>query len=228
MTASAIKQSSFSVLTENKVARNAFGLLALSMIPTALGAWLGMVLGVPVMMAASPLIYTLVFLGVAFGMLFAINSSANSAAAIPLMLLFTAFMGVALSGMLSTALSVADGTSIIMLAALGTAAITSGCAAYAATTKRDFSGIGGFLFGSVIALIVVGLVNIWFKMTVLSLLISAVAIVVFSAFMVFDVQRVIKGGETNYVLAAVSIYLNIYNIFSSLLNILLSFSSSSE
>lgn len=208
----------------NKVLRNTFALLALSLLPTVGGAWLGMTLGVPVAMAASPLVSSLIFLAVMFGVLFGINVVRNSAAAVPLMLGFTGLMGMWLSGLLSAVLSMSNGVELISMAGLGTAAVVAGCSIYATTTKRDFSGMGGFLFGSVIALIVVGLANIFFQLPLLSIILSIAAVIIFSAFMVFDVQRVVNGGETNYVLAATSIYLNIYNIFSSLLQLLAIFS----
>lgn len=207
----------------NRVLRNTFGLVALSLIPTILGSWLGMAIGIPYLMAGSPLISSLVFLAIMFGILFAIHAARNTAAAIPLMLGFTGLMGMWLSGLLSVALGREGGFELIATAGLGTAAVVTGCSMYAARTTRDFSGIGGFLFGSVLALIVVSLANIFFQLPLLSILISVAAIVIFSALMVFDVQRVVKGGETNYVLAATSIYLNIYNIFSSLLQLLLAF-----
>lgn len=213
-----------SVARENPVLRNAFGLLALSMIPTAIGAAFAMSLGIPAMMMSSPLIASLVFLAVMFGMLFMVNANSESALGVVFMLLFTFLAGMWLSGILSVALAMTNGWQMIMTAALGTAGVVTGCSIYAMNTKRDFSSMGGFLFGSVIALIVVSLANIFFQLPLLSILISIAAIVIFSLFMVFDVQRVVRGGETNYVMAATSIYLNIYNIFSSLLNLLISFS----
>jgi modulator of FtsH protease len=212
----------------NPVLRNAFGLLALSMIPTAVGAAFAMSLGIPAMMMSSPLIASLVFLAVMFGMLFMISANSDSALGVIFMLLFTFLAGMWLSGILSVALAMTNGWQMIMTAALGTAGVVTGCSIYAMNTKRDFSSMGGFLFGSVIALIVVSLANIFFQMPLLSILISIAAIVIFSLFMVFDVQRVVRGGETNYVMAATSIYLNIYNIFSSLLNLLLSFGGGSS
>lgn len=217
-----------SAARENPVLRNAFGLLALSMIPTAVGAAFAMSLGIPAMMMASPLIASLVFLAVMFGMLFMISANSDSVLGVVFMLLFTFLAGMWLSGILSVALAMTNGWQMIMTAALGTAGVVTGCSIYAMNTKRDFSSMGGFLFGSVIALIVVSLANIFFQMPLLSILISIAAIVIFSLFMVFDVQRVVRGGETNYVMAATSIYLNIYNIFSSLLNLLMSFGGGSS
>lgn len=214
--------------TSNKVLRNTFALLALSLLPTALGAWLGMAMGIPALMAGSPLIYSLGFLAISFGLLFAISATRTSALSIALVGVFTLVMGMALSGILSVALGMANGIDIVTMAALGTAAVVAGCSVYATRTTRDFTSIGGFLFGSVIALIVVSLLNIFLQLSFLSILLSIAAIVIFSAFMVFDVQRIVKGGETNYVMATVSIYLNIYNIFSSMLHLLTAFSLSDE
>lgn len=203
----------------NKVLRNTFGLLAVSLIPTIFGSLLGFAIGIPALMAGSPLISSLVFLAVTFGLLFVINANRDSGVGVVSMLGFTFLMGMWLSGILNSVLGLANGQNIIAMAGLGTIAVTGGCSIYAMTTKRDFSGIGGFLIGSLIALIVISLANIFFQLPLLSLLISIVAVVLFSAFMVFDVQRVVNGGETNYVMAATSIYLNIYNIFTALLNI---------
>ena len=212
----------------NRVLRNTFGLLALSLLPTVAGSWFGMAIGVPALMASSPIISSLFFLAVMFGVLFGINAVRTSAASVPLMLGFTFLMGMWLSGILSVALGREGGFELIATAGLGTAAVVGGCSMYALQTKRDFSKMGGFLFGSVIALIVVGLANAFFQLPLLSIAISVAAIAIFSLFMVFDVQRVVQGGETNYVMAAVSIYLNIYNIFSSLLHLLLAFTGSDD
>lgn len=209
----------------NRVLRNTFLLLAVSLLPTVIGAGAGLALGLPALMLAHPIISSLVFLAVMFGVLFGINAVRSSASAVPLMLGFTFLMGMWLSGLLSLALGREGGFELIATAGLGTAAVVGGCSLYALRTKRDFSNLGGFLFGSVIALIVVSLANVFFQLPLLSIIISVAAIVIFSLFMIFDVQRVVQGGETNYVLAAVSIYLNIYNIFSALLQLLLAFSS---
>lgn len=223
----ALSASSYTAQT-NRVLRNTFWLLSLSLIPTIFGAWLGMALGVPAVMSASPWITLGVSLVVMFGLLFLIHSTANTALGVPSMLLFTGAMGLMLSNIISIALGRPDGWGLIAMAALGTSAVVAGCAIYATTTKRDFSGAGGFLFGSVIALFVVALANMFLQLPLLGVALSFIAVILFSAFMVFDVQRVVKGGETNYILAATSIYLNIYNIFSSILQLLLSFTSSDD
>jgi modulator of FtsH protease len=179
-----------------------------------------MAVGLPAIMAASPLISSLVFLGVMFAVLFALNANRNSASAVPMMLGFTLLMGMWASGLLSVILGRENGFELIATAGLGTAAVVACCSMYAMQTKRDFSKMGGFLFGSVIALVVVSLANIFFQMPLVSIVISLAAIVIFSMFMVFDVQRVVQGGETNYVMAATSIYLNIFNIFMSIVQLL--------
>lgn len=218
---STLSVPSLNPISQNKVARNAFALIALSMLPTAVGAWLGIILQIPLLMSQWPIATAIAFMGIAAAFIYIINNVANSAAAIPLMLAFTGFMGIMLSGILNAVLMLSNGWFMIAIAAIGTACITVGCSIYAASTKRDFSNIGGFLLGSVIALIVIGLINFWLQLSVISFLISAIAVLVFSALMVVDVQRVIEGGETNYVRAAMSIYLNVFNIFSNLLNLIL-------
>lgn len=212
----------------NKVLRNTFILLALTLLPTIGGVLLGMELGLPELMRESPWLSLGAFLIVAFGMLFAISAFSSSALAIPLVLAFTGLMGLNLSGLISVALGAANGASIIGLAFLGTVGILIGCGTYAATTKRDFSGMKGFLFGALIAVIVVGLSNMFFQAGWLALLLAAVTLVLFSAFLIYDVQQVVNGGETNYVLATVAIYLDLLNIFSSLLQLLLSIFGSDD
>lgn len=213
-----------SVSTQSsKVLRNTFLLLGLTLIPTAIGAYLGMSLGLSSIVAGSPLLSSLGLLAIMFVLLFAINTTKDSAISIPIVGVFTLIMGAWLSLLLTAALGLTNGVELITMAALGTVAVTWGCSVYALRTDRDFSGIGGYLFGSVIGLIVISLLNIWLQLPVLGLIIAAVSLLVFSAFMVFDVQRVVQGGETNYVLATVSIYINIYNIFSSLLQLLMAF-----
>ncbi len=208
----------------NKVLRNTFALLALTLLPTVGGVFLGLEMGLPAMMAESPWLSLGGFLLVAGILLFGIYTTATSAISIPITLLFTAVMGANLSGLISLALGTANGANIIALAALGTAGIMFGCSAYAMTTKRDFSGMHGFLFGALIGIVVLGLSNMFFQAGWLVLMLAFAALILFSVFMIYDVQRIVSGGESNYVLATVSIYLNMINIFSSLLQILLSLS----
>lgn len=207
----------------NRVLRNVFALLALTLLPTVGGVFLGIELGLPQLMAESPWLSLGGFLLIAIPLMFAIYATAQSALSIPILFLFTAFMGANLSGIISVALGVANGSSLISMAALGTAGIMAGCSMYAMTTKRDFSSMGGFLFGALIGLVVLGFSNIFFQAGWLALVLAAVALVLFSMFMIHDVQKIVSGGETNYVIATVSIYLNMINIFSSLLQLLLAF-----
>lgn len=204
----------------NRVFRNAFILLATMMVPTVLGTFLGMSLGIPALIASSPWLFFFGFLAVAFVILLAIRATAHSAVAIPIVWVFAGLMGAVLSGIVSVALKRADGAQLVAMAAMGTAAVMIGCSIYAMTTKRDFSSMGGFLFGSLLAVIVVSLLNVAvFQLPILATIIACISLVLFSAYTVYDVQQIVNGGEGNYVLAAVNVFLNMVNIFSSLLQI---------
>lgn len=204
----------------NRVLRNAFSLLALSLIPTTIGVWAGMAIGLPALIAGNAVISSIAFLVGMFAMLYLVQKNSNSLTGVWFTFAFTFLMGAWLSGLLSAILQLPNAMGIVSSAGLGTAAIVAATGIYASTTKRDFSGIGGFLIGSVFGLIALSLMNMFFfEMPIISLAISAIAVLIFSAFMVFDVQRVVNGGETNYIMAATSIYINIFNIFSSLLQI---------
>src|SRR5260364_244282 len=155
--------------------------------------------------------------GIAFGFMFAIERFKNSGIGVALLLGFTFFMGLMLSRLLSFILGFSNGASLIMLAFGGTGAIFATMATIATVSKRDFSGLGQWLFMGAIVLIIASVANIWLKLPALMLTVSVMAIVIFSAFMLFDVQRVVSGGETNYVRATLAIYLNLYNVFTNLL-----------
>ena len=208
---------------QNRVLRNTYFLLALSMIPTVLGALTGVQLGFS-FLAGNPVIGFVVFLGIAWGFMWGIEKNKNSGMGVALLLGFTFFMGLMLSGMLRMALGFSNGGSLIAMAAGGTGAIFVTLASIASTTKRDFSGIGKFLFAGLILILVAGLANAFFQIPLLSLVISAVAILIFSAYILFDINRIVQGGETNYISATLAVYLDIYNIFVNLLNLLMAFS----
>jgi len=208
---------------QNRVLRNTYALLALSMIPTVLGAAIGVNTGFS-FFAGSPVISFLMFLGIAWGFLWGIERNKNSGLGVALLLGFTFFMGLMLSNILRVALGFSNGGSLIAMAAGGTGAIFAVLAGVASTTKRDFSGIGKFLFAGLILILIAGLANAFLQIPVLSLVISAVAIMVFSAYILFDINRIVQGGETNYVSATLAVYLDIYNIFVSLLNLLMALS----
>lgn len=204
----------------NRVLRNTYMLLALSMIPTVLGAWIGVSSGFT-LMAGSPWIGMLIYFAIAFGFMFAIERTKDSALGVVFLLGFTGFMGLMLSNILMAALSFSNGPQMIMTAAGGTGIIFASLATVATVTKRDFSFMGKFLFIGLILVIVASVANIFLAMPLLQLTISAIAVLVFSAFILYDVSRVVTGGETNYISATLSIYLNIYNLFVHLLSLLM-------
>ncbi|MBY6344597.1 Bax inhibitor-1/YccA family protein [Providencia rettgeri] len=209
-----------SLIARNRVLRNTYWLLALSMIPTVLGALLGLSSGINRVMGASPGLSAIVFLVGAFGLMFLVEKNKNSSLGVALLMAFTFFMGIMLSRLLGFVLGMGNGAQLIMLAFGGTAAVFGTMATIASTTKRDFSGMQKFLFVGAVILLVAALANIFLQLPALMLTISVMAIGIFSAFLLVDLQRVINGGETNYVSATLAIYLDVYNIFSNLLMLL--------
>ena len=199
--------------------RNTYWLLALSMVPTVLGAWVGVTTGFS-FFAGSPFIGFLLFMGVAFGFFFAIEKFKNSGIGVALLLGFTFFMGLMLSRLIGAVLGFSNGATLIGMAFGGTALVFFGMATLATTIKRDISGMGKWLMVGVIGLIAASVANIWLQMPALFLTVSVLAIVIFSAFILYDLKRIIDGGETNYVTATLSVYLSVYNVFQSLLSIL--------
>ncbi len=209
-----------SLIARNRVLRNTYWLLALSMVPTVLGALLGLSSGINRVMGASPGLSAIVFLVGAFGLMFLIERNKNSSLGVALLMAFTFFMGVMLSRLLGFVLGMGNGAQLIMLAFGGTAAVFAAMATVASTSKRDFSGMQKFLFIGAVIILVAALANIFLQLPALMLTISVLAIGIFSAFLLVDLQRVINGGETNYVSATLAIYLDVYNIFSNLLVLL--------
>lgn len=212
-----------SLADTNRVLRNTYFLLALSMIPTALGAFIGVQMGFFTLFAGNPIISFVVMLAAMFGFIWGIQRNKENGFGVVLMLGFTFFMGLMLSGILSVALSFSNGASIIGMASLGTGAIFFGLASYAAVTKRDFTNMGKTLFIVLMMVLVASVANLFFKMPALSLTISTVCVGLFSMFLLYDLQRVMRGGETNYISAALSIYLDLYNLFVNLLQLLMAF-----
>ena len=207
-------------VVRNTVLRNTYWLLAISMVPTVLGAAVGMMSGVNQLMAASPGMSAIIFLVGAFGLMFAIEKNKDSSAGVGLLLLFTFVMGVMLSRLLGFVLGMSNGTQLVMTAFGGTAIVFGTMATLASTIKRDLSGMAKFLFIGVVILIIASLANIFLQLPALMLTVSVMAIVIFSAFMLVDLHRVVNGGETNYVVATLAIYLDVYNVFSNLLALL--------
>lgn len=207
---------------QNRVLRNTYALLALSMLPTVAGALLGIQMNFS-FFAGSPFIGLLVFMGGAFAFMYGIEKTKNSGMGVVLLLAFTFFMGLMLSRILQVALGFANGGSLIAMAAGGTGAIFFALAGVASTSKRDFSNLGKFLFAGVILLLVAMVANIFFQIPALALTISAIAVVIFSAYILYDINRIVQGGEDNYISATLAVYLDVYNVFVSLLHLLMAF-----
>ena len=210
----------------NRVLRNTYWLLALSMVPTVLGAWIGVSTGLMRGMGAG--MSAIVFLGGAFGLMFAIEKTKNSAAGVPVLLGFTFFMGLMLSRMIGAVLGQANGAGLIMTAFAGTGLIFFGMATLSTVIKRDLSSMGKFLFIGMIMVFVAAIANIFLQSSALMITISVLAIGIFSAFILYDLKRVKDGEETNYISATLGVYLSLYNVFQSLLAILGFANSSSD
>jgi modulator of FtsH protease len=202
----------------NRVMRNTYWLLALSMVPTVLGAWLGVATGITARM--TPGVGLMVFMVGAFGFMFAIEKTKNSAAGVPVLLGFTFFMGLMLSRLVGAVLGFSNGVSLIMTAFGGTALIFTGMATVASMIKRELSGMGKFLMIGALLVLAAGVINVFVQSSAMMLTLSVVCIGLFSAFMVYDLKRVIDGGETNYISATLALYLDLYNVFQSLLALL--------
>jgi modulator of FtsH protease len=202
----------------NKVLRNTYWLLALSLIPTVLGAWLGLATGITASLGGG--LGLIVFLGGAFGFMYAINKTKDSAAGVAVLLGFTFFMGLMLSRLLAVILGMKGGTGIVMTAFGGTAGVFFVMATLSSVIKRDLSGMGKWLFVGAIVILVGAVINVFVGSTAGMLVISTLAIGVFSLFMLYDLKRIIDGGETNYISATLALYLDVFNVFQSLLVIL--------
>ncbi len=202
----------------NKVLRNTYWLLALSMVPTVLGAWLGVSTGITRSLGGG--LGLVVFLGGAFGFMFAIEKTKNSAAGVPVLLAFTFFMGLMLSRLIAMVLGFKNGSELIMTAFGGTAGVFFVMASLATVIKRDLSGMGKWLTVGALVLMVGAIINVFVGSSAGMMAISVLAIAIFSGFMLFDLKRIVDGGETNYISATLSLYLSIYNVFQSLLMLL--------
>jgi len=202
----------------NKVLRNTYWLLALSLVPTVLGAWLGVATGITQSLSGG--LGLIVFLGGAFGFIFAIEKTKNSAAGVPVLLGFTFFMGLMLSRMIAMVLGFKNGPELIMTAFGGTAGVFFVMASLSSIIKRDLSGMGKWLFVGALAILVGGVINIFVGSTAGMMAISVMAIGVFSAYMLYDLKRIVDGGETNYISATLALYLDVINVFQSLLALL--------
>lgn len=215
-----------SVAQRNRVLRNTYWLLALSMLPTVLGAWIGVQTGLMRGMGAG--MGAIVFLVGAFAFMFAIEKTKNSAAGVPMLLAFTFFMGLMLSRLVGAVLGLANGAGLIMTAFAGTGLIFFGMASLSSVIKRDLSSLGKWLFIGAIMLLVAGIANIFLQSSALMITLAVLAIGIFSAFILHDLKRVQDGQETNYISATLGVYLSLYNVFQSLLALLGIFGSRDE
>ncbi|SDM56785.1 Bax inhibitor-1 family protein [Polaromonas sp. JS666] len=215
-----------SVEQRNKVLRNTYWLLALSLLPTVLGAWLGVATGITRSLTGG--LGLIVFLGGAFGFIFAIEKTKNSAAGVPVLLGFTFFMGLMLSRLIAIVLGFSNGSSLVMTAFAGTAGVMFVMASLATVIKRDLSGMSKWLFAGALVIMVAAIINVFIGSTMMMAVISTLAIAVFSAYLLYDLKQVIDGGETNYISATLAIYLDLFNIFQSLLALLGIFGGDSD
>jgi modulator of FtsH protease len=211
----------------HKVLRNTYMMLGLTMVPTVIGALIGMSIDFS-FAAGSPIIFALVSLAVIYGMFFAVSANRNNSMGVVLLLGLTFIMGALLGPILQVALSLRNGGELVGLAAGGTGIIFLTLSAIASTTKRDFSFMGNFLLVGIILLIVASLANLFFQIPAFSLALSGVAVLLFSGFILYDVNRIVHGGETNYVMATLSLYISVYQLFTNLLHLLMAFAGDRE
>lgn len=205
-------------LERHRVLRNTYWLLALSLLPTVLGAWLGVSTGITRQLSGG--VGLVVFLVGAFGFMYAIEKTKHSGTGVAVLLGFTFFMGLMLSRLISMVLGFSNGPALIMTAFGGTAGVFFVMASLATVIKRDLSGMGKWLFVGAMVVLVGGIINLFVGSTVGHMVISMLCIGIFSAYMLYDIKQIMDGGETNYITATLALYLNIYNVFQSLLSLL--------
>lgn len=205
---------------QNKVLRNTYLLLAISLIPTVIGAAIGTNLVNFSFMRASPIMSMLVMLAVFYGWIFMIEKNRDSALGVGLLLGFTAFLGLMMAPLLQQILSLRNGGQLVMMAAGGTAAVFFVLSGIAATTKRDFSFLNKFLLVGFVVIMLAVVANIFLQSPVMQLALCGAFIIFSSAIILWQINSIVRGGETNYVSATLTLYVSLYNIFTSLLQIL--------
>ena len=213
-------QSAQIAVGTHKVLRNTYMMLGLTMIPTVIGAMMGISMNFS-FMAQSPIMGAIVMMAIMFGLFWGISKNRDSGVGVALLLALTFFMGIMLGPILQVALHLRNGAELVGMAAGGTGIIFFSLAGIATVTKKDFSFLGNFLFVGLILLVIASLANIFFQVPAAALAISAVSILIFSGYILFDVSQIIHGGETNYIMATLALYLDIYNIFVNLLSLLM-------
>ncbi len=206
------------LVLRNKVLRNTYWLLALSLLPTVLGAWLGVSTGITRSLGGG--LGLVVFFVGAIGFIFAIEKTKNSAAGVPVLLAFTFFMGLMLSRLLGMVLDFRNGSELVMIAFGGTAGVFFAMATLASVIKRDLSGMGKWLFVGALVVMFGAIINVFVGSTAGFLAISMLCVAIFSAYMLYDLKRIMDGGETNYISATLALYLDLFNVFQSLLALL--------
>jgi modulator of FtsH protease len=207
-----------SAAQRNRVLRNTYVLLALSMIPTVLGAWIGVATGLTLALGGG--LGLVVFLAGAFGFIYAIEKTKDSSTGVWVLLGFTFFMGLMLSRMIAMVLGFKNGSQLVMTAFGGTAGVFFAMASLSTVIKRDLSGMSKWLFVGAIVLMVGSIINVFVGSTAGMMAISMLAIGIFSAYMLYDLKQIVDGGETNYISATLALYLDIINVFQSLLALL--------
>ncbi len=208
----------------NQVLRNTYWLLALSMLPTIAGAYTGMAINFAAFYKASPIMAPLLMFGAMIGALFVVAALRNSGWGVAAVFGFTFIAGMMLAPMLQLAAGLRNGGQLVALAGAMTAAVFFVMATIATVSKRDFSFLGKFLFVGLVLLVIASIANLFFQMPALSVTLSAIAVLIFSGYLLYDVSDIVRGGETNYIMATIRLFLDILNLFVNLLNLLMIFS----
>lgn len=204
----------------HRVLRNTYALLALSLVPTVLGAWIGVASGFNQLFTGRIWLSLLVFFGGAFAFIWAIQRNRDSGLGVALLLGFTFFMGLMLSRLIGAVLGMKNGGDLIMYAFGGTATIFAAMAVLGTTIKRDLSALGKFLFVGALIVVIGMVAAIFLQVPALTLTLLVLCLGIFSAYMLYDINQIVMGGETNYISATLALYLDIFNVFQSLLALL--------
>ena len=206
-------------LQQHRVLRNTYMLLALSLIPTVIGAAIGTNIDLS-FMRTSPILSLVAILAIFYGWIYAIERNKESALGVVLLLGFTMFLGLLLGPLLHRVLGFRNGTELVMMAAGGTAAVFFIMAGIASSTKRDFSGMGNFLTVGAVIIMLAVVANAFMASPMLYLVLIGAFILFSSLMILWQVNTIVRGGETNYISATLSLYISFYNLFSSLLQLL--------
>ena len=213
--------------SRHKVLRNTYLMLALTLVPTAIGAMIGIGLDLA-FMRSNPIISAFAVLAIFYGWIFAIERNKDSALGVGLLLGFTLFLGLLLGPLLQTAMGLSNGGQLVLLAAGGTAATFFGLAAVATTTRRDFTFLGNFLMVGVIVVMLAVVANIFLASPLLHLVLCGAFVLISSMLILYQLSAIVNGGQTNYVSATLTLYIGIYNLFASLLHLLMAFAGERE